>query len=77
MNSLEQARLSFTARGELISDWARARGFQRNDVYAVLSGRLKGNTGKGHLIAVALGIKEHESGMSPQQPTTGAEERKT
>ena len=47
----------FELRGETISSWATAKGFCRDSVYAVLSGRVKGKRGKSHDIAVALGLK--------------------
>lgn len=54
---LEGIRLSFELRGETISDWADRNGFSKDAVYAVLSGRVHGNRGKSHAIAVALGLK--------------------
>lgn len=47
----------FDSNGISISDWAAQRGFSRNQVYAVLSGRVAGKRGSGHQIAVALGLK--------------------
>lgn len=53
----DQIRQRFRARGETIRDWAAQHGFPEASVYAVLSGRLVGNRGTGHQIAIALGIK--------------------
>ncbi|WP_370307310.1 DNA-binding protein [Sinimarinibacterium flocculans] len=55
-----QAKADLIQRGISIRDWAAARGFAARDVYAVLSGRVKGHRGKGHAIAVALGIKPRQ-----------------
>jgi gp16 family phage-associated protein len=54
---LEEIRLKFELRGQTISSWAAAHGFERDSVYAVLSGRVQGKHGKSHDIAVALGLK--------------------
>ncbi len=53
----ETIKRMFDDRGLSISEWARANGFRREDVYGVLSGRLKGRRGIGHEIAIALRIK--------------------
>ncbi len=55
-------RQRFKAQGISITDWATARGFNRDHVYAVLRGRTYGDRGQAHQIAVALGLKE-----SPEQ----------
>jgi gp16 family phage-associated protein len=47
----------FRARGETVTAWARQHGFQRQSVYGVLTGRIKGFRGEAHRVAVALGIK--------------------
>lgn len=49
--------MRFRARGESIIDWARERGFSPANVYAVLSGRVRGDRGAAHRIAVALELK--------------------
>ena len=57
MNKLEQIKSEFELRGEVISDWAEREGFDRRNVYAVISGRNLGIRGEGHKIAVRLGLK--------------------
>ncbi|PLY12618.1 MAG: DNA-binding protein [Sedimenticola sp.] len=59
--SREVVRQMFTDQGITISAWAQQHGFRREDVYAVLSGRLKGKHGLSHEIAVALGLKPKPS----------------
>ena len=66
--SREVVRQMFTDRGITISAWARQHGFRREDVYAVLNGRLKGKHGKSHEIAVALGLKRKPSDQSTLYP---------
>lgn len=55
--NLARIRQRFEASGVSVTDWAQAHGFRRDDVYAVLNGRSRCRRGKGHLIAVALGLK--------------------
>lgn len=54
--SAEQARNEFERRGLSVSEWARARGFNRRLVVYVLNGG-PAHRGQAHDIAVALGIK--------------------
>jgi gp16 family phage-associated protein len=65
----EVVRQMFTDQGITISEWAQRNGFRREDVYAVLSGRLKGKHGQSHKIAVALGLKPKPSGQSTLFPS--------
>lgn len=53
----EEVRAWFVEQGITISAWAAARGFPRQQVYAVLSGRTRGRHGTAHAVAVALGMK--------------------
>ena len=55
--ALSDLRQAFVDAGVSISEWADQRGFRRESVYAVLSGRSKGRRGEAHRIAVALGLK--------------------
>lgn len=57
VRSAKVAREAFEAAGLSVTEWAQARGFRREHVYAVLAGRTKGRRGESHRIAVALGIK--------------------
>lgn len=52
----------FRARGETVTAWAQQHGFQRQSVYGVLTGRIKGFRGEAHRVAVALGIKANPEG---------------
>lgn len=53
----EQVKADFLASGITISDWARKNHYTPREVSLVLNGQIKGRYGKGHAIAVALGIK--------------------
>ncbi|WP_419629365.1 DNA-binding protein [Thiolapillus sp.] len=53
----KEIRKCFEDEGLTISEWAAAHGFNRGEVYAVLSGRVKGVRGRAHQIAVELGLK--------------------
>lgn len=56
----EEVKREFERAGISIGAWAKANGFHRQDVYAVLSGQNKARYGKAHAIAVALGLKDGE-----------------
>ena len=53
----EQVKQQFQARGETLTDWADRHGYDRNYVYRVLNGQNKALYGRGHEIAVKLGMK--------------------
>ncbi|MFP5473083.1 MAG: DNA-binding protein [Gammaproteobacteria bacterium] len=53
----EQVKAEFNRQGISIGSWAKANGFKREDVYAVLNGANKAKYGRAHAIAVALGLK--------------------
>jgi gp16 family phage-associated protein len=53
----ETAAFWFKDNGICLSRWARNFGFHRNDVTDLLRGKLKGNIGRAHHAAVALGLK--------------------
>lgn len=57
VRSPSEAREEFRKHGVSVSSWAAAQGFELSLVKDVLAGRVKGNYGKAHDIAVALGIK--------------------
>lgn len=64
---LEEARAALSRIGKTAADIAREVGVPREVVSNVLSGRLKGNRGDAHKVAVVLGLKEGlivEDGMS-------------
>nr|VFK46585.1 MAG: phage-associated protein, BcepMu gp16 family [Candidatus Kentron sp. TC] len=54
----EEVRAGFDDTGISIANWARANAFGEREVYDVLAGRLKGDRGRAHRIAVKLGLKE-------------------
>ncbi|MDC4605333.1 DNA-binding protein [Acinetobacter baumannii] len=52
-----QVKAQFEKTGETVADWAIKHGYLPQDVYKVLNGQAKCKRGKGHNIAVQLGIK--------------------
>ena len=54
----EQVKAKFQREGKTVSSWARENGYRLNHVYLVLNGACKAKYGKGHEIAVALGLKK-------------------
>lgn len=56
-HDLERAKQHFYASGTSVAEWARAKGFNLQLTYSVLSGRLRAKRGQAHHIAVALGLK--------------------
>jgi gp16 family phage-associated protein len=57
MKTPEQVKAELLASGTTISKWARDNNYTPRDVSLVLNGQIKGRYGKGHDIAVKLGIK--------------------
>ena len=53
----EQIKARFRAKGETITAWAKKHGYSPHYVYFVLNGQSKARWGKGHEIAVKLGLK--------------------
>lgn len=53
----EQVKADFRAKGQTITEWARQHNYDRHYVYFVLNGQCKARRGKGHEIAVKLGLK--------------------
>ena len=56
----EQIKAELARQGRSAADLARQHGFQPNDIYKVLNGFMKCKRGKGHAIAIALGMKDGE-----------------
>lgn len=54
----EQVKKEFIDSGIPVSDWAVENNFVPQEVYKVLNGQSKGNFGRAHKIAVALGLKK-------------------
>jgi gp16 family phage-associated protein len=57
LKTAEQVKQEFIAQGIPVSSWAESNGFIPQEVYKVLNGQSKGNFGRAHDIAVALGLK--------------------
>ncbi|MBJ8477193.1 DNA-binding protein [Acinetobacter bereziniae] len=56
--TVTQVKQELNATGKPVSTWAKERGFTPQEVYKVLNGQVKGNFGRAHQIAVALGLKQ-------------------
>lgn len=56
----EQVKRKLRAEGKTIREWAREHGFPYVLVSRVIRGVQRGNYGKGHEIAVALGMKRSD-----------------
>lgn len=54
----QQVKDKFKQQGLTFTAWAKQHGYRVNDVYRVLNGQVKANYGKGHEIAVKLGLKK-------------------
>jgi gp16 family phage-associated protein len=57
MKTPEQIKANFRANGITVSQWARDHHYTPREVNLVLNGQVKGHYGKGHDIAVKLGLK--------------------
>lgn len=53
----QEVKQEFINQGIPVSEWAENNGFIPQEVYKVLNGQSKGNFGRAHQIAVALGLK--------------------
>lgn len=53
----EQVKAKFNQEGKTFTTWAKEHGYARNDVYRVLNGLNKCKWGRGHEIALKLGLK--------------------
>lgn len=62
----EQVKAQFEREGRTFSQWAEEKGFRPADVYKVINGLSKAKRGKGHEIAVKLGMKEKVSEEATQ-----------
>lgn len=60
----DEVKANLRAEGKTLAQFAAEHGFEASDVYRVIGGSRKGLYGKGHLIAVALGLK-----AKPKQQT--------
>lgn len=53
----EQVKQSLREQGKTIKEFAAERNLPAMQVYRVMNGTIKGTRGRGHQIAVALGLK--------------------
>lgn len=53
----QQVKANLSAQGITVKQWAAKHGYDSQTVYKVLQGVRKCNYGRGHEIAVALGLK--------------------
>jgi gp16 family phage-associated protein len=53
----EKAKQRLLARGETLKQWCEQNGHDYETASKIMQGVRKGNYGKGHEIAVALGLK--------------------
>lgn len=53
----EQVRAKLHKQGMTLKQWAEAEGYPVPEVYKIMSGERKGLYGRGHEIAVKLGLK--------------------
>lgn len=65
----DQVRAQFKQRGKTLTAWAAENGYDRREVYNVLTGVTKGYYGRAHEIAVALGLKVPDA--QPSSPSAG------
>ena len=54
----DQVKQEFIDSGVPVAVWAAKNNFIPQEVYKVLNGQSKGNFGRAHQIAVALGLKK-------------------
>lgn len=60
----ETIKAKFREEGISIKEWSQANGFAYPTVLDVIRGNSKCSRGKGHKIAVALGLKQQRSELS-------------
>lgn len=58
IRTAQEVRNEFIYKGISITSWARANGFNQATVSQVLSGKNTATRGKGHAVAVLLGLKD-------------------
>ena len=63
-----ELRKKFDSEGKTFAEWATNNGFEPQEVYKVLNGQAKCKRGKGHKIAVLLGLKAKPKGESLDTP---------
>lgn len=60
----EQVKKNLNDQGKTLKQFAIEHNFEPSDVYRVMAGSRKGLYGKGHEIAVALGLKTTSSSVA-------------
>jgi len=75
LHTAREVRTWFYDQGLSVTDWARDHGFPRQAVYAVLSGKSRCTRGRGHQIAVALGMKRSDIVAVPYARNAAHHER--
>ncbi len=55
-----QVKAKFRRNGITLADFARKHGYEKEYVYRVVNGVIKGRNGRGHEIMVKLGMKVPE-----------------
>ena len=58
----DQLKNKFKREGRSFAEWARQNGYEYVDVIRLVNGFNKGRRGRGHEIAVKLGLKEEAAG---------------
>lgn len=58
MISPEEFKQNLLTKGQTVSQWARDHGYTPRQASTVLNGQIKARYGRGHEIAVKMGIKE-------------------
>lgn len=56
--TVEKIKENLEKQGKTLAQWARENGYSPRDVYLVIGGQNKAKYGKGHEIAVKLGLKD-------------------
>lgn len=65
-----QIKKDFFEKGITCNAWALQNKFDPSEVYRVLNGQNKATRGKGHAIAVALGLKAPSHGSAQTENST-------
>jgi len=70
----DEFRQRLFRQGKTLTRWASEHGYTFREASRVLNGQVKGRHGRGHDIAVAMGIKPDDSAaqhfVADSQPTT-------
>lgn len=72
LKSAAQIEAEFKRNGVSKAEWARAHNVSRAVVYQVLAGKKKGLRGESHKVAVLLGLKAGNLGVTPADMAASA-----